>query len=476
MYARTPYAAGPWSSGTIPVAPIPGSVVIPPPIPDATTTYATTVQPGVGPWAWRSWAGATPMVAGPSGGISVAPDPAAGVMRIWAWWPDAPSIQVIRISETGVRTPVRGGYPVAVVGTTRRNRATNPSLETGLNGYVAGAGTPTLSRIARTDDPTAGSWALRAQVAGAGSNEVTIPQSLTVGRVTLGFDLRLSALPTSVTITLGWNDSTGGALTAATATLTASQYTASVNQYTRHVVVLNPPNGAAQVGSLKINVGGMPAGGQMDLDRITAETASTDGSYVDGTTLGGTWSGTEHLSMSVVASVQTLADGECPLDVPVTYEVYYPAVVGRAGTLPVTLSSTPSGSAERVWLTHPLTPSVPLECRITTAPDLEHVLEQGVFPILDSPTPVVVSASTRLAPAGAVEFLTETWAERDRLIHDVFADGTPVLLRAPARYGYDEEMWIVLGTIREPAGGKGWEQTRLLTAGFQVVEAPARVT
>lgn len=472
MWARSAYAATPWAAVTIPSDPIPGGVVIPPPVPEATTSYTVRSSAGTGPWAWRTWGGATPYVAGPSGGISVAPDPAAGVVRIWVWWPDQQAYQVVRVSQDGTRTPVRGGYPVTVVGATRRNYATNPSVETGLNGYVAGTGSPTLSRIARTGEPTAGSYALRAQVAGAGTNEVTIPHSLKVGAVTVALDLRLSALPTSVTVTLGWNNSGGGALTASTATLTSAQYSSSVGQYMRHVVTLIPPNGAAQAGSLKITTGGMPAGGQMDIDRVTAETARTDGSWFDGATLGGSWTGTAHLSASTLAPVQTLADGECPLDLAVTYEVYQPGFMGgQVATSPVTLAS-----GERVWLTHPSTPGVPVQCRITTTPDLDHVLEQGVFPILDSAYPVAVSASTRLAPSGALEFLADTFADRDRLLRQLFPDGTPVLLRTPNRYGYDEGMWIVLGTIRETAGGqKPWRQLRLLTAGFQEVGPPALV-
>lgn len=433
-------------------------------------TYTVVTQRGIGPWAMRSYAGAMPTATVTGVGLSAEPMPTSGVTRITAWWPDATLLRLARISADGTRTPVRGGYPVTVAGVTRRNYSTNPSIEVSTAGYGAGAGSPTITRIARGDDP-GGAWALNATVAGAGSNAVTIPHALTVGLVTVGLDLKLSALPSGVTVTLGWNNSVGGALTASTATLTSTQYTASVGIYARQVVSLSPPTGAAQVGTLTVTATGMSAGGQLGLDRVTAETAATDGSYFDGTTTGGSWTGTAHLSSSVLAPVQTVDDGECPLDVPVIYEMSNPVVQGVQLVVP----AVQLDSGDRVWLTHPGEPGTPLQAYNTTTPELEHVLEQGIFPILDSRYPVAVSAALRRAPAGALELIADTFAERDVLLV-MFADGTPVLLRTSSEYGYGEGMWIVLGTIREsPGGQKAWEQLRTLTAGFQVVAAPADV-
>lgn len=423
---------------------------------------------GIGPLALRGYASATPTTAVTGVGMSVVPQPSLGVMRVTAWWPSATQLRLVRISADGTRTPVRGGYSYTVVGTTRRNQATNPSIEVSTAGYTAGTGSPTLTRIARGDDP-GGAWSLNAVNASAGSSAVNVPHALTVGQVTVGLDLRLSAAPSGVTVTLGWLNSTGGALTATTVALTSGQYTASVGSFARQVVDLLPPAGAAQAGTLTITATGMPAAGQMGIDRVTAETAATDGSYFDGASTGGSWSGTTHLSSSVLAPVQTIDDGEAPLDVPVSYELTNPLAQGVQLVAPAeTLSSE-----NRVWLTHPGDPGEPVEVFNTATPELEHVIDQGVFPILDSKYPVAVSVALRRAPTGSLELVADTFAARDALL-TMFADGTPVLLRTPSTFGYGEGMWIVLGNLREnPLGQKGSRQLRTLSAPFQVVAAPA---
>jgi hypothetical protein len=471
MWGRSSWAGFPWAGPAVSTAPIPGESTIPPPIPGATTTFVYNYQPGTGPWAMRSWAGALPLVSNPGGGISIAPNPDTGVMQVWAWWPDAPVVQLLRINVNGDRSPVRGAYGLTVSGGTRRNYATNPSAEVDLSGYVPGTGSPTLTRVARVG-ASSGSWAWRATVAGAGTNEVTIPHSLPAQSVTVALDLKLSALPTGVTISLGWTNSSGGALTTSSVSLTADQYTASVNQFYRHKVTLTPPAGAANAGSLKVTTTGMPAGGQMEGDLVLAEVGISDGSYVDGSLLGGTWVGTAHLSVSLLAPIQFIQDGECPLDVPVRYEVYNPALSGgRITSAPATLLS-----ANRAWLTHPDATSTPMEVRLTTTPGLVHALPQAVFPILDSPFPFPVSAAQRLAPNGAVEVIATTFAERDEIL-GMFGTGTPVLLRQPDRFGRGEGEWIVLADITEDAlDQKGWGELRLLRAPFQVVESPDPVT
>ncbi len=468
-WAKHPYGQTPWAG---PVVTTSTGTPVPPPIPGATTTFRYTVNTGTAAWGVRSWGGAMPLISYPGGGVSLAPDPAAGVMRVWGWWPDARGLQIVRVAADGTRTPVRGAYPIAVAASTRRNYATNPSIEVGLNGYVPGTGTPTLTQIARADDPSGGVSALRATIASSGTDEVTVPHSLPPARATVAFDLRLSALPTGVTITLAWTNSSGSALTTSTATLTAGQYTASVAQWARQVVTLTAPNGAAVAGSLKIAAAGMPAGGQMDLDRVLAESATSDGSYGDGTSLGGVWTGTAHLSTSLLAPVQMVDDGECPLDVPVRYELFNSAPTGGRVTSPPSILE----SGDRVWLTHPEYPDSPVAASVVSTPRLEHVLRQALHTILDSPYPVAVSAAQRLAPGGEVQLVAPTFADRDRLLDEVFGTGMPVLLRQPGRFGRGDGEWITLGTVVEdPLDQKGWSPARVLTAPFQVVDAPADV-
>lgn len=428
-------------------------------------------QRATGPYAQRAYGGLMPPLTVTGMDFTAVPMASIGVVRITAWWPDVAQIQLVRISPDGTRTPVRGGYPATVVGSTRRNYSTNPGIETSTAGYTAGTGTPTLTRIARVDDPN-GAWSLNASNAGAGTSEVNIPHSLIVGTVTVGLDLKTSALPSGVSISLGWNNSSGTPLTATTVALTSGQYTPSVGAFVRQVVTLAPPVGAAQVGVLKITATGMPAGGAMGLDRVTIEAATSDGSYFDGDTQGGYWTGTAELSTSVMAPVQIIDDGEAPLDVPVTYEMATPGLQGiRLASTPVTLDSQ-----DRVWLTHPSDPGEPLEIFNIPTPDLEHVLDQGIFPILDSKYPFSVSAAKRQAPSGDLELIADTFAARDQLLEGMFSDGTPVLLRTPTDFGYGEGMWIVLGNIRESAGGQKPNQPlRTLAARFQVVAPPADV-
>jgi hypothetical protein len=134
-------------------------------------------------------------------------------------------------------------------------------------------------------------------------------------------------------------------------------------------------------------------------------------------------------------------------------------------------------SGNRVWLTHPESPTTPIEVLITTTPDVTYALDQAVLPILDSRYPLVVSASERLAPSGSVELLVETFAARDTTVYGTFGDGTPVLKRTPAAMGYGEGEWIVLGDLREKAAGfSPFDPVRPLEAPFQVVEAPEAVT
>lgn len=467
-WTRDAYGVAPYSSGEVANTAPPGQQ-IPPPIPGGTTSYTYGVQSGAYPWGRRSWAGGLTAPTWPGGGIVIAPDPVVGVMRVTAWWPDAAQLQLVRLSSDGSRVPVRGGYPLTTAIPTRRNWATNPSLETGLNGYVAGTGTPTLSRIARTDGVSAaGSWAGRAVNASAGTSEITVPHALpSAVAFGIGIDLKFGATPTAVTITVGWNNAAGGALTASTITLTSGQINQSVGQFARQTGTVTPPALAATVASIKVAATGMPAGGQMDWDRVMFDPGG-DTSYFDGAILGGTWLGTAHLSGSLLAPVLTVVDGECPLDVPVYYELYNPAITGGRMTSPeATLES-----GGRTWMTHPAAASAPVVIDLRASPTLTRGVEQGVFYPLGGEFPVVVSASRRRAPVGTVAINAISRAERDALLA-LFDDVSPVLVRCPDEYGYDPQMWLSLGELTEDREGrKAWQDAWLLSAPFYQVAAP----
>jgi hypothetical protein len=466
VYARAGYVQAPYG-GTVLPAPHVGQ--LPPPILGDPTTFTYNAQLGAYPYAFGSWAGGYPLPTYPGGGVLAASLADQGVMQVRMWWPNAPVLQLVRITADGTRTPVRGGYPLTVTQATRRNDATNPSVEAGLNGYVPADGGPTLSQLAVTPAP-AGAFVLRATNAGAGSNGVTIPTTLTVpaaGRpVTVGWSMRTSALPTSVTVSIGWTDTLGAALTTSTATLTADQRPATVNQFSRQVVTVTAPT-AAVTPALKIVAGGMPAGGTVDLDAVTFEVGSTDGSFFAGGTLGAVWLDTADLSASVLAPVLTVLDGECPLDTLVSYQVSYPGITGgRVVSDPALL---PSG--DRAWLTHPAAPTVPVRCRPTVAPVLTRPTVQASFVVLGRTNPIV-KTTQRLSPTGTLTLDAETFADRDQILA-MLTDGSPLLLRAPGDYGLGDGWWLAVGEVTEdPDGRPQWHPTRMLTMPFTVVDAP----
>jgi len=465
VWSQAPWSEGPWSGPVIPSPP--PQQVIPPAVPSGgTTSYTYGAQQGALPWSYGGWCGAVGPVPAQPGGIIAVPNPATGTVTLSAWWPYAPTLQLLRTGPDGVLTPVRGGYPVTPTTATVVNYATNPnSLSTA--GYVPGTGSPTLTLYARNDG---NGNALRATIASAGTDEVTVPQSLLAAPiVTVAFDLQLSAKATALTVTLAWNDGSGNPLTATALTLTADQISSATGQFTRFTLSAAPPAAAVTCPSLKVTATGMPAGGTMDLDRWKLVAAADTGVYGDGDTLGGQWNGTAGLSTSVVAQVQTVVDGECPLDVACSYSLYAPFITGNFARTPViTLASN-----ENSWLTHPAYPSAPVQVYPCEAPALVRKIPQGVFPIIGRANPIVVSGASRLSPTGTLTIDAATFAARDQLLN-LFADGSAVLLRAPADFGYGQGMWLAIGDVTEdPKGRPAWSQSRPLMVAFTVVDSPA---
>lgn len=469
MYARVGYAQAPWA-GTLLPAPNVGQ--LPPPIPSEGARFSYSSSGGAYPWAYPSWAGGVPPIAYPGGGVLVYPLPEQGVMKVVAWWPSAAALNLVRITADGTRSPVRGAYPITMLASaTRRNWASNPSIEVGTNGYVPDVGNPTLTQLANAAAP-AGSYVLRATNASSGSSGVTVPTSLTSPAsgqpVTVGWSMRTSARPTSVTLTIGWANSAGQALATSTATLTADQINTSVNTFARQVLAVIPPAGAVTP-TVKLTAAGMPAGGQMDLDAITIEVGATDGSAFDGHTVGAVWLGTADLSASVLAPLQTVYDAECPFDTLVSYQVSYPGITGgRVQSDPITLSA--NGTC---WLSHPLLAGQALAVDLQRVSVLERGIDQGIFWPLDGRRPVVVSAAMRQSPTGEIVFNTYSFDERDTL-REMLADGMPVLLRGPANYGYGPGTWMAFASVTEDREERlAWQDFTLVSGSFVEVDAPA---
>jgi hypothetical protein len=463
MYARSAWARAPYASPEVPAPPV---VQLPPPVPGGTTQYVVTTSGGDYPWALGGWAGPALPVPSLPGGLVVVPDSDSGTVRVLAWWPDVAAVELVRLHPDGTRVPVRGAYPATIAaGATRRNYATNPSLTAGLNGYVPADGNPTLSQIA---DASSGTAALRATISAAGLDGVAVPHALPVSTfATVGFALRLSARASTVTLSIGYTDAGGTALTTQTATLASDQVNASVSTWSRQVVRLQAPPFAATVGTIKVVATGMPAAGTLDLDSVTIEQGQTDGSYADGDTLGGLWTGTAGLSTSVISAVQTIVDGEAPQDVPVSYMVVVPSFTGGSAVSPlVTLASN-----DRSWITHPGNPSVPLSVAPSVAPTLSRAAVQAAVSVIGRAYPVVVSAA-RSSITGTLTVNTSTFAERDALYASL-ADGSPIYFRAPGDYGLGYGLWLAIGDVSEDPGGRPqWSPGRTLTLPFTQVDVP----
>jgi hypothetical protein len=469
-YSRDAYSKAPYSGPQMPDSP-PGQV-IPPPIPGATTRFTWSPQVPVRPWSYGGWSGASSPIVYEGGGIVVAPVEERGVVTITAWWPDAAGLQIARVTPDGVRTKVRGAYPLVTMSATRTNLCPNPSAEAGLNGYVPGTGVPTLSSITRPDLPAGSNSAWRATIASAGTDEVIVPGTVMAGQIiTIGADLRLSAPPTGMFLTINWVDAAGSPVTTPDVTLSANTINQMVAQFGRATIHPTPPTGAVRSSTISIRATGLPAGATMDGSRITLEQGITDGAPFDGDSLGGQWTGVTQLSTSVLAPLMVADDGECPLDVPVVYVAYDPALLGGSvSTPPVTLPGN-----DRSWLTHPAQPTAPVRCYPTTTPTPVRTMPRMVLPIIDRPRPVVVTGASRQAPTGNLRLWAGTFADRDELL-DLVQDGSPLLLRASGDYGYGYGQWLSLADLTEDADGRPAPmEGRFLSADYTEVDAPASV-
>ena len=463
-WGDTAWGGGGWGTGSPLVSLPPGWTDVPGgPGEGATGTFTYLSIPGGGPWGRRAWGGYQPSTPYSGGGITVAPDPQAGVMRVWAWWPDAVALQLMRVTQDGTRTPVRGAYSLRILAATRRNLCPNPSFEASTAGWLALDANTTLALTG--DYATAGTQALR-MTSTTTTTGALIPGTLpgTASRYTLGLSLGLSAAVTSVTVTVAWLTATGSSAGTTTLTMTADQRSAAIGQAPRVVWGFQPP-ATAVTGSATLTVAGLPVGQHAVLDAVVVEQGTTSGDYYDGSTLGGWWSGPRDLSVSVLAPVQAVVDADCPLDEAVTYELYQPALFGsRMVAPPTTLVSV--GHA---WLTHPLR-SMPIPVDLRQVPEVEYGIEQGVFWPLDATTATTVSGRRR---AGVGTFGINVISREERaVLRDWLDDGQPLLVRVPDEW-HEDSGWYSLGAVgASREGRKAWQDAWLFTAPFVTVGAP----
>lgn len=464
MWAGSPYAEAPWAAPVIPSTITVGT--IPPPVPGESQSYTWSAQLPVRPWAFGGWAGGIAPSTFLGGGVQAIPDPSTGTVEVQAWWPNIPSLELMRITPDGVITPVRGGFPI-LNGRTRFNYCNNPSGAAGNNGWFPEVGNPSLTTGTRSDT---GGPCILVGVQANGEVSFDVPQANAPNEryLTVGFDLLLPRQPGTVKLVIRYLDANGDDTASSTVAIDPNTINASINQWSRVVVAVQPPDNASTVTEINVDLQSMVAGDQIGLSLVTVESASTDGSAADGSVLGGFWNGTPGLSTSTVAPVMTVIDGECPLDIVVNYQVWNTTISGGEATSPpVTLDSRGQS-----WLSHSSDPEHPLSVSPTATPVLKRALPQTGLAVIGRPRPVVITSGVRQAPSGTITFDSPDHTYR-ALILGLMRDGTALLFRAPADYGYGPGQWLQFGDLDEDAQGRpAYLTTRALTVPFQEVDPP----
>lgn len=178
-------------------------------------------------------------------------------------------------------------------------------------------------------------------------------------------------------------------------------------------------------------------------------------------------------------------DPEAPWDTPVIYQanVSYNNYAGYATFTSAAQVLTPDVPA--FWAIHPTRPeiSMPLDYgdfdRIGVAElsDIVNASQANQHRILNSKFPTLTKTGYRLAPSGTLTLTSMTNDERNALGR-ILDDETPLLLRAPAAWGWGwEDGYYAIGDL-------GWgrrlqigsEPSRTVRLPFQRVMPPAGVT
>jgi len=460
------------ASNTITIAP--GSTQIIPPIPTATTQY--TVQPSqLSIRGMTSFGGGGLLPVVLQGGLSVQTMPDTGVARVYAWWPNEPAPLLSRAQPDGSVVPVRGGFPIKPSGLTRNNYCQNPSIEAGINGFVAATGAPTISQVTRTDI-AAPNQALKAVIAGAGGCGVKPPHVTPFSNsFNFGFDLLISTAPTgTISVIVSYATSTGGSAGSSTFSMTTAQAIPYVGQFGRISGSVAAPSTAASVTTVEILVGGLPSSGYIELDHIMFSGQDTNTTYADGDAAGASWAGVAELSASVIAPITIIDDGECPLDQSIRYSIRSQSMIGGTVYSPtITLNSNGT-----TWATHPFFPTQPRRVVVKES-DIDKVYpaNQGIFTPIGANYPIAVSSGNRQASTGTWVWGVFSYAERDDWLINMLDTLQPILFRMPAAYGYGYGRWYSLGDVTEQSLGLGpLQDMRAFSAPFIEVAGPSAVT
>lgn len=442
--------------------------------------YKWTTQAGPGAWGQTAYSGGGIPASPANAGLQVVPDNGSANVRLTAWWSGAGYLRINRVLADGTRVPVRGAYPITVPSPTRWNLCTNPSFEVDTSGWLAGSNT-SFTYVQNSVTLTGLDY-LTLTATAAGSVTATAPVTVPTGPFGVSLNLRLPALPTgALTASVAWTSQNGVAMGSTSATIASGNFATYQGRWARTpVLTINPPgqqvtgtspNQVVQLpanGVLTISIAGMAAGGTADIDGVLVEAGSgTSGVYFDGDTSFGSWQGTAGLSVSSLATPQTVTDDEPPFDQPFQYELTAPNQPGnRILTDLVTLDSL-----DQTWLSHPTLGALPIH--VTTAPQLTATIKRGIYEVVGRSHPIAVAANLRQAQSGSLQLYAEDLGIRDRIVA-LLEDGQPLLIRMPADYGYNGGWWMSIGDVVEDCQGPAWGP-RYLTLPFTVVDAPAVV-
>lgn len=176
-------------------------------------------------------------------------------------------------------------------------------------------------------------------------------------------------------------------------------------------------------------------------------------------------------SVPVVGGVVDVLDYEAPMDVPVTYVVTQLTPTGNGSG---TSASVTLQSKGKTWLKDPSYPTrnfvVPV---VTSIQQLTRPARAGVFEIIDRATPIVVN-SVRGSGRGTLVCYTLTDDQRAQMV-DILARGTVLLLQSPPAYGWGS-VYVSVGDAVESRVGLAYEQSRMWTLPFTVVDRPEGVS
>ncbi len=135
--------------------------------------------------------------------------------------------------------------------------------------------------------------------------------------------------------------------------------------------------------------------------------------------------------------------------------------------------STPATgwSSDAVWLKSPTSPTLGVQVDMyERAPELTYPIEQGVFPIVGSSTPVVVS-DVRQAGTGQLIIETNTYAESVAL-HALLNASPVLLLQTPAGVGRHRTIYFAAGPADEVYRSVA-EEWQVWSIPMQAVARPA---